>query len=168
MYTTLLTSCLKISFTCYWSCPITFLRLVESYLIGFIKSVLRRKLWDFLGNSVLRLLICYVYNFYSVTLSDFCKNLYKYYVADPCLFYSPVYYPGTVSTFLHVNDLPSTMCWNMKPQVFVIKLQFWHDILWFSNKNICPISVTCIKCGVHWTLCWKIGNISGSTELFGL
>ena len=29
----------------------------------------------------------------------------------------------------HVNDLPSTICWNMKPQV-------WDDVLWFSNTNI--------------------------------
>ena len=33
---------------------------------------------------------------------------------------------------------------------------------------ICTISVTCVKCGVHSTLCWKIANISHSTELFGL
>ena len=25
------------------------------------------------------------------------------------------------------------MCWNMKPQVWVVKLQFWDDALWFSN-----------------------------------
>ena len=33
---------------------------------------------------------------------------------------------------------------------------------------ICTFSVTCVKCGIRSTLCWKIGNISGSTELFGL
>ena len=33
---------------------------------------------------------------------------------------------------------------------------------------ICLTSVTRVKCGVRSTLCWKIGNISGSTELFGL
>ena len=32
----------------------------------------------------------------------------------------------------------------------------------------CLISLTCVKCGVRSTLCWKIGNISGSTELFAL
>ena len=36
------------------------------------------------------------------------------------------------------------------------------------TKDICPTSVTRVKCGVCSTLCWKIGNISGSTELFGL
>ena len=35
-------------------------------------------------------------------------------------------------------------------------------------EYICPISVTRVKCGIRSTLCWKIGNISGSTELFGL
>ena len=40
----------------------------------------------------------------------------------------------------------------------------WHFII----KYICPISVTRIKCGVRSTLSWKIGNISGSTEFFGL
>ena len=36
------------------------------------------------------------------------------------------------------------------------------------HKCICTISVNCVKCGIRSTLCWKIGNISGSTELFGL
>ena len=36
------------------------------------------------------------------------------------------------------------------------------------TKYICLTSVTRVKCGVCSTLCWKIGNISGSTELFGL
>ena len=42
---------------------------------------------------------------------------------------------------------------------------FW---ILFERKKICPNSVTRIKCGVRSTLCWKIGNISDSTELFGL
>ena len=36
------------------------------------------------------------------------------------------------------------------------------------QENICLTSVTRVKCGVRSTLCYKIGNISGSTELFGL
>ena len=32
--------------------------------------------------------------------------------------------------------------------------------------QICLTSVTRVKCGVRSTLCWKTGNISGSTELF--
>ena len=35
-------------------------------------------------------------------------------------------------------------------------------------KCICLTSVTRAKCGTRSTLCWKIGNISGSTELFAL
>ena len=35
-------------------------------------------------------------------------------------------------------------------------------------KSICLTSLTRAKCGVRSTLCWKVGNISGSTELFGL
>ena len=41
-----------------------------------------------------------------------------------------------------------------------------------NNRNIlgriCAISVTRVKCGIRSTLCWKIRNISHSTELFGL
>ena len=33
---------------------------------------------------------------------------------------------------------------------------------------ICLTSVTHVKCSIRLTLCWIIGNISGSTELFGL
>ena len=33
---------------------------------------------------------------------------------------------------------------------------------------ICLTSDTRVKCGIRSTLCWKIGNISGSTELLGL
>ena len=38
----------------------------------------------------------------------------------------------------------------------------------FSYKYICLTSVTGAKCGIRSTLCWKIANISGSTELFAL
>ena len=33
---------------------------------------------------------------------------------------------------------------------------------------ICFILLTHAKCGTRSTLCWKVGNISGSTELFAL
>ena len=33
---------------------------------------------------------------------------------------------------------------------------------------ICLTSLTRAKCGTRSTLCWKVGNISGSTELFAL
>ena len=33
---------------------------------------------------------------------------------------------------------------------------------------ICLTSLTRAKCGTRSTLCWKVGNISGSTELFVL
>ena len=36
-----------------------------------------------------------------------------------------------------------------------------------SPHNICLTSLTRAKCGVPSTLCWKIGKISTSTELFG-
>ena len=39
----------------------------------------------------------------------------------------------------------------------------FYLLLW-----ICLTSVNRVKCSVCSTLCWKIGNISGSTELFGL
>ena len=35
-------------------------------------------------------------------------------------------------------------------------------------ENICLTSLTRAKCGTRSTLCWKVGNISGSTELFAL
>ena len=34
--------------------------------------------------------------------------------------------------------------------------------------NICLTSLTRAKCGTRSTLCWKILNISDSTELFAL
>ena len=33
---------------------------------------------------------------------------------------------------------------------------------------ICLTSLTCAKCGIPSTLCWKIPNISGSIQLFAL
>ena len=36
------------------------------------------------------------------------------------------------------------------------------------NAYICLTSLTRAKCGTRSTLCWKVGNISGSTELFAL
>ena len=37
-----------------------------------------------------------------------------------------------------------------------------------QRKYICLTSLTRAKCGTRSTLCWKVGNISGSTELFAL
>ena len=56
---------------------------------------------------------------------------------------------------------------------------FWHLCapLWsfpqihtsfISGEYICLTSVTRAKCTICSALCWKIGNISGSTELFAL
>ena len=36
------------------------------------------------------------------------------------------------------------------------------------GRCICLTSLTHAKCGTRSTLCWKVGNISGSTELFAL
>ena len=36
------------------------------------------------------------------------------------------------------------------------------------GRHIRLTSVTRVKCGIPSTLCWKIANISRSTELFGL
>ena len=36
------------------------------------------------------------------------------------------------------------------------------------GECICLTSLTRAKCGICSTLCWKIANISGSTELFAL
>ena len=38
----------------------------------------------------------------------------------------------------------------------------------FETERICLTSLTRAKCGTRSTLCWKVGNISGSTELFAL
>ena len=37
-----------------------------------------------------------------------------------------------------------------------------------TQKLICLTSLTHAKCGTRSTLCWKVGNISGSIELFAL
>ena len=55
----------------------------------------------------------------------------------------------------------------------MLTLTLWCKIVKYYVKNITRqyiylTSVTRVKCGVRSTLCWKIGNISGSTELFGL
>ena len=49
------------------------------------------------------------------------------------------------------------------------------ELLVFNNildgnqiEAICLTSLTRAKCGTRSTLCWKVGNISGSTELFAL
>ena len=53
--------------------------------------------------------------------------------------------------------------------MFPITMEFFLNVFTeFSDKHICLTSVTRVKCGVRSTLCWKIGIISGSTELFGL
>ena len=39
---------------------------------------------------------------------------------------------------------------------------------WSQLAYICLTSLTCTKCGIPSTLCWKIPNISGSIELFAL
>ena len=39
---------------------------------------------------------------------------------------------------------------------------------YFYNNNNSLTSLTRAKCGTRSTLCWKVGNISGSTELFAL
>ena len=36
------------------------------------------------------------------------------------------------------------------------------------SLDICLTSLTRAKCGTRSTLCWKVGNISGFTELFAL
>ena len=33
----------------------------------------------------------------------------------------------------------------------------------YSINGICLTSLTCVKCGVRSTLCWKVWNISGPT-----
>ena len=76
-------------------------------------------------------------------------------------------------------------CWKSKMNLSVVQRLFversdmlymihtWHvsgihNHHTYTNNTICTISATCAKCGVRSTFCWKIANISGSTELFGL
>ena len=59
-------------------------------------------------------------------------------------------------------------------------LQLWGGGRWVGGMgvsphmgtctyaHICLTSLMCAKCGTCSTLCWKVGNISGSTELFAL
>ena len=44
--------------------------------------------------------------------------------------------------------------------------RFFVILTKLCKMDICLTSVTRVKCGVHSTLCQKIGNISCSTELF--
>ena len=49
-----------------------------------------------------------------------------------------------------------------------LNMPFFGIFNLFFTKNICLTLFTHAKCGTHSTLCWKVGNISGSTELFAL
>ena len=68
---------------------------------------------------------------------------------------------------------------NLENEVVIGKLNQWkicigHYALLNAERSphvnvyICLTSLTCAKCGTRSTLCWKVGNISGSTELFAL
>ena len=52
--------------------------------------------------------------------------------------------------------------------ILIIDQQFFLNVELIFKKYICLTSVTRAKCGIRSTLCWKIPNISGSTELFAL
>ena len=49
--------------------------------------------------------------------------------------------------------------------MFLSTIKKRKNNLFVSLINICLTSVTRVKCGIRATLCWKIANISGSTEL---
>ena len=49
-----------------------------------------------------------------------------------------------------------------------VQLENLVSLLIRSQKWICTFSVTRVKCGVRSTLCWRIKNISRSTEHFRL
>ena len=55
-------------------------------------------------------------------------------------------------------------------QKYICWYCFFYCLLYFmSNVEFtCLTSLTRAKCGTRSTLCWKVGNISGSTELFAL
>ena len=49
-----------------------------------------------------------------------------------------------------------------------IRLRYLRFRKYVRSVNIRLTSLTRAKCGTRSTLCWKVGNISGSTELFAL
>ena len=49
-----------------------------------------------------------------------------------------------------------------------LKNMYYAHIFSHMSYCICLTSLTHAKCGTRSTLCWKVGNISGSTELFAL
>ena len=55
---------------------------------------------------------------------------------------------------------------------FLASLTVNFKLIFIFSPNIllciCLTSLTRAKCGTRSTLCWKVGNISGSTELFAL
>ena len=55
--------------------------------------------------------------------------------------------------------------YSQQHSIMIFTTAFHSD---FSYICICLTSLTRAKCGTRSTLCWKVGNISGSTELFAL
>ena len=54
-------------------------------------------------------------------------------------------------------------------QVCILFMLLHCRIIWnIPIALICLTSLTRAKCGTRSTLCWKVGNISSSTELFAL
>ena len=59
-------------------------------------------------------------------------------------------------------------CYHGATKMFIL-IEFIDVLLSYDMKYyICLTSLTRAKCGTRSTLCWKVGNISGSTELFAL
>ena len=82
--------------------------------------------------------------------------------------YSRIGFSGIGQSFTVWHHSPASHwphVWNFAlvsglKRLFVIKSHF--------TLKICLTSLTRAKCGTRWTLCWKILNISDSTELFAL
>ena len=80
-----------------------------------------------------------------------------------------------LSAYVHViHTLSGHMC--IMRTLFAVVLDIFlpnrqcrcHPYVISSTLYICLTLLTCAKCGVRSTLCWKILNISGSIELFAL
>ena len=69
----------------------------------------------------------------------------------------------TFATVSKVSDIENEW-WSMGKKLFKVFLLIQERFV----GNICLTSLTRAKCGTRSTLCWKVGNISGSTELFAL
>ena len=108
------------------------------------------------------------YNFLTPYFLTFCERPMSFEYFQLKLCGGPNSVHCYEAEFLWRIILGSRCCWLVRHKSTLFASVKWSKIKIKSNIYMSHFSYSCIKCSVRSTLCWKIGNISGSTELFGL